>query len=60
MCKAFKPLKSPALLVPFLALSLIQGQRLKSVLATVFAKSVLDQATGNSAGYIMAGQVTQL
>jgi len=49
-------LKNPLVLVPFIALLTIQGQRLKGVVSTVFAKTLLREQSGHSAGYIMAGQ----
>jgi len=56
MWKALKQLKNMYILAPFVAQSFIQGQRLKAVLATVFAKDIINEHTGASAGYVMAGQ----
>ena len=54
--REFSVLSSPIVLVPFIALLTIQGQRLKGVLPSVFAKSLLQEPSGHSAGYIMAAQ----
>merc|ERR1712072_1137137 len=52
----FASLKTGLVLVPFVALLTIQGQRLKAVVSTVFCKTLLLEKSGHSAGYIMAGQ----
>jgi hypothetical protein len=55
-CKGLKDLKSLSILAPFAAQCFIQGQRLKAVLSTVFAKDIINEHTGASAGYVTAGQ----
>lgn len=49
-------LKHPLVLVPFIAGLTAQGQRVKGVLATVFAKGLLQELDGHTSGYIVSAQ----
>lgn len=50
-------LVNPLVCVPFVALTAVQGQRLKGILAAVFAKHIIHEAAGTSAGWCLAMQV---
>jgi hypothetical protein len=57
MCQAsMGKLKHPLILVPFIGGLNVQGQRLKGVYGTVFAKGLLAEPTGHTAGYIVSTQ----
>lgn len=49
-------LKHPLILVPFVGGLNVQGQRLKGIYSTVFAKGLLHEETGHTAGYIVSMQ----
>lgn len=57
MCSgSFSKLKHPLVLVPFVGGLNVQGQRLKGIYATIFAKGLLNEPTGHTAGYIVSAQ----
>lgn len=57
MCTgSLKKLRHPLILVPFIGGLNVQGQRLKGIYATVFAKGLLHEETGHTAGYIVSAQ----
>lgn len=56
LAHSWNKLKHPLILVPFIAALSAQGQRVKGVLATVFAKGLMGEVAGQSAGYIVSAQ----
>jgi len=57
MCQgSLGKLKHPLILVPFIGGLNVQGQRLKGVYGTVFAKGLLNEPSGHTAGYIVSCQ----
>eukprot|EP00658_Telonema_sp_P-2_P037976 TRINITY_DN27304_c0_g1_i1.p1 TRINITY_DN27304_c0_g1~~TRINITY_DN27304_c0_g1_i1.p1 ORF type:complete len:182 (-),score=40.93 TRINITY_DN27304_c0_g1_i1:103-648(-) len=47
---------TPYILVPFIAVCATRGQTLKSIVAAVYAKSLLGEEGGQSTGYVVAAQ----